>query len=176
MVFSDNSLREFLNFRGDVVRHFLDRGAEVVIVAPRNVEDNELLRRCKVYDVELERSGMNPLADLRYMRRLIVIYLRERPDHAFHYTIKPNVYGSIAAWLARVPRTAMVTGLGYSFNHNDLRGRMARWLYRLGLLFSQRVLVLNADNRRVLIERHIVDGRKIILLEGGEGIDTSRYI
>lgn len=109
------------------------------------------------------------------MLNLWRLYRRLEPDHVFHYTIKPNVYGCLAARLSGVKATAMVTGLGYAFNHDDLRSRAARMLYRLGLMCADHVFVLNGDNLRVLLDKKMVRADKVILLSGGEGIDVDMF-
>lgn len=176
VLFCDNSLRELLNFRGDVIRHFVQQGYEVVLVAPQTVDDFALeLWQVRYIPIELNRSGMNPLQDWKYWRRLCRVYREEKPDYVFHYTIKPNIYGTLAARWCGVRSSAMVAGLGYVFYKKGIRCWIARKLYQFALRYAEHVLVLNASNKDMLLSRHIVSINKIIHLKGGEGVNLQQF-
>ena len=66
----------------------------------------------------LDRDSINPFKDLRLTGELGSIYKKIKPDIILHYTVKPNIYGGIAAYLNKIPSIAVVTGLGYAFIHN----------------------------------------------------------
>lgn len=176
LLFCDNTIWGLVNFRGAVFKHFYEQGAEIVLVAPTDAH-TEMKTQVPDYvrfvPVRLNRTSKNPLEDLAYMARLWRIYRQERPDCIFHYTIKPNIYGSLAAKLAGLRSIAMVAGLGYAFSGASLTDRIAQALYRFGLRYAERIFVLNESNKELLIERHIVKKEKVVLLHGGEGIDTN---
>ena len=175
ILFCDNSLKEQLNFRGDVINNYAVDGFEVVLVSPLNCEYCPPYPNIRHIPVELNRSGMNPLKEFRYFKTLFRIYCKERPDYIFHYTIKPNIYGSIAAYLCRIPSTAMIAGLGYVFNGNGLGNWIARKLLRFALRFPEHVFVLNANNRDIVLKERIANETQLILLSGGEGINLQKY-
>ena len=81
----------------------------------------------------------------------------------------------MAARLCRIPSTAMIAGLGYVFNNSGVGNAIARALYRFAMRFSEHVLVLNAYNRDVVLEKGIASLRQLILLPGGEGINLDRF-
>ncbi|WP_289157778.1 glycosyltransferase [uncultured Muribaculum sp.] len=175
ILFCDNSLRELLNFRGDVIDDYSAKGNEIVLLAPKNRDyppDND---RIKYIPIEVGRSSMNPFSDFKYFFELIRIYRKEKPDYIFHYTIKPNIYGSFAAKLLGIPSTAMIAGLGYVFTNKGLGCWIARMLYRISMLCPEKVLVLNEYNQELLIKKKIVKREKIILLKGGEGVNLSKF-
>ena len=175
ILFCDNSLRELLNFRGNVIRYYAEQGFEVVLVAPENCDYDPEFSWIKVVAVNMSRSGKNPFQDLKYCHTLWTIYKKERPDYIFHYTIKPNIYGTLAAAMCGMHSSAMIAGLGYVFNKSGIGNRIARCLYRFALRFSDFVLVLNDYNYRFLQEKRIVSSRKLVLLKGGEGVDLSYF-
>lgn len=176
VLFCDNSLRELLNFRGDVIRHFVRQGYEIVLVAPQTMDDFSAEQfQMRYIPVELNRSGMNPWQDWRYWRKLYRIYKKERPDYIFHYTIKPNIYGTLAARWCGIRSSAMIAGLGYVFYKKNIRCQIARKLYRFALRYAEHVLVLNASNKDMLLSSHIVPAEKLIHLPGGEGVDLQRF-
>lgn len=178
ILFCDNSLQDFLNFRIDIVTHlFQKRGYDIVIAAP----DNLKLGLEKEYEsftyipTKLSRGGMNPFKDFMYFLQLVKIYRKERPDHIFHYTIKPNIYGAVAAKLNGVPTTSIITGLGYAFFHKDLKSKVGRMLYKLALKLPDRVIVLNDEIYDYVKNKVNLPDDKIIRLRGGEGVNLNRY-
>ncbi len=175
ILFCDNSLRELLNFRGEVINYYIKVGAEVVLVAPKNSDKVPTEDNVRYIPIELSRSGMNPFQDCCYFLRLCKIYKKEQPDYIFHYTIKPNIYGTLAAHWNRIPSTAIVTGLGYTFYKKNLACRFVRLLYKFALQFADNVMVLNVVNRNVLLNQRIVKSNKLIHLKGGEGVDLKHF-
>ncbi len=178
ILFCDNTLWGLVNFRGEIIRDFLEKGCMVVLVAPEK-EDKQMRtgipQGVKYIPIRMGRTGVNPLKDINYFFRLLAIMKRERPDFVFNYTIKPNIYGSIAARLAGCNSTAMMAGLGYSFTNPGLIARIARMLYRIGLSCSDHLLLLNDDNRKTVEKAHLCSPNKIIMLKGGEGVDVRRF-
>lgn len=178
ILFSDNTLWGLLNFRGHVIRHFIQCGHEVVIVAPQDKTSDmkaTVPADIRFIPIKMERSKTSPTADLRYFFDILKIYRKEKADYIFHYTIKPNIYGSIAARILSIRSTLMMTGLGYTFSNDKLISRIARGLYKLGVSCSERVLLLNQDNYNEVVRRNFCTPQKITLLEGGEGVDAEAF-
>ncbi len=175
ILFCDNSLKELMNFRGDVIRHFSQKGDELILVAPKNTDESILDFPHTFYGSNLHRSGMNPISDLCYFFNLFKIYKREKPDLIFHYTIKPNIYGSIVAKLLSIPSVAMIAGLGYAFNHQGFKTKIARALYRFSMRYPRKIFVLNEENLALLVNHKIIDPNKAVLLNGGEGVNLEKY-
>lgn len=175
VLFCDNSLRELLIFRGKIINDYVEGGKEVVLVAPKTLESIPLGDCIRYIPVELNRSGMNPFEDWRYFSDLYRIYKTEQPDYIFHYTIKPNIYGTLAARWNRIPSSAMIAGLGYVFYKRNFACWFARKLYKYALKFSDKVLVLNAANKELLLRRKMVAPAKLLHLKGGEGVDLKHF-
>lgn len=178
IIFCDNTLWGLVNFRGEVIRHFMRKGHQVVLVAPEK-EDKQM--RTTIPDgvryipVKMARTSLNPVKDFGYFMRILKIFRAERPDYIFNYTIKPNIYGSIAARLCGCRSTAMMAGLGYIFINDSLLLRIARTVYRFGLLFTDHLIVLNSFIREMVVQKRFCNPKKIVFLEGGEGIDIWKY-
>ncbi len=111
--------RSLINFRGHLLGHFVDQGHEVHALSPD--PDASTLqqladRGIRHHDFPMQRMGMNPAADLRTFLALKEALVTLRPDHLLSYTIKPVIYGSLAASRARIPSNhALITGLGTAF-------------------------------------------------------------
>lgn len=178
IIFSDNSLKELLKFRGDIINHFYNMEHNVVLVAPKNIENIKHLN-CNVYiPVDLERGSGNPFKDIKYFLHLYKIYQKEKPNYVFHYTIKPNIYGNIAAKLLNLKSCVVITGLGYIFNHRSLKNELIKKLYKLSLSLADKIIILNQGNLDFLTNHNYIKkgSNKVILLNGGEGINLDEYI
>lgn len=178
ILFCDNTLWGLVNFRGAVIAHFRDKGHEIVLVAPEK-EDSQMQTNIpqgvKYIPIQMGRTSTSPWNDFKLIIHLLQVYKKERPDYIFHYTIKPNIYGSIAAKLCGIPSTAMVAGLGFAFSNQSIASRLAKILYKIGLHCTNRLFVLNEDNRQTILKLKLCQPEKIILLSGGEGIDCSLF-
>lgn len=178
VLFCDNTLWGTLNFRGEVLEHFSQKEYEVFVVAPRDENPQMTLpvpSFVRFLPVEMGRTDMGVLSNAKYFFRILRIYAREKPNIIFHYTIKPNIYGSIAARLLHIKSVAMVAGLGTVFSRKGLKYTVARWMYRVGLRASRRVFVLNEDNCDHLRSHGICKNDKLVLLSGGEGVNLQKW-
>ena len=157
ILFTDNSLWGLLNFRGCIITHLRDLGHEVVMVSPVDASSKGMSapEGIRHIPIRMRRTSTNPLHDVRYFFCLLGIYRKERPDYIFHFTIKPNIYGTLAARLLGIHSTVMVAGLGFTFSHGGWASKMARLLFRLALGFADKIMVLNEENTRILIERKV---------------------
>lgn len=178
ILFCDNTLWGLINFRGDVIAHFVKRGNKVVLVAPKE-EDAQMRANIPqgltYIPIKMKRTSKNPLTNLSYFVKLLRIYKKEKPDYIFHYTIKPNIFGTIAARLLNIPSTAMMAGLGYSFINDNLATKLARTIYRFALHYTDHLMLLNEANKKMVIEKKFCSPNKIILLKGGEGVNLNAF-
>ncbi|MGV7121194.1 glycosyltransferase family 4 protein [Sphingopyxis sp. 550A] len=180
-----NFASSLLNFRGPLLIEMVRRGYEVLAFAPDHDDASRAwLRDNGVVPVDfgLARTGMNPLKDaasLLNLRRLLRLH---KPDAILGYYIKPVIYGTIAAWLAGVPRRyTMIEGLGFAFTHGPEIGwrkmllqRIVSALYRVALRRADSVVFLNPDDRAEFIERGLVSPSQAALL-GGIGLDLKEW-
>jgi len=175
-----------LEFRGALIDAWLREGLRVWVAAPgldgSSAATRELLRRgVGVHAIDLQRTGRNPLADLRAGLQMLHLMRRLRPRFLLAYTVKPVVYGLLAGWLARVPhRFALITGLGYAFQEGSDGGRagtrqLVRRLYRASLSRAEKVLFQNRDDRALFLANGILDGDSRTAVVDGSGIDLEAY-
>lgn len=127
---------------------------------------------------QLNRKGSNPLEDLRLMLELRRIYVRERPDIVLHFTIKLNVYGSIAAKLAGTKSICTVTGLGWLFTDKSLKAALGglgyKILYRIAFFSSEHVIFLNRDDRAFFLSNGLVKNGNCSIIPG-TGVNTDIF-
>src|SRR5688500_8873224 len=125
IAFVSNSAWSVYNFRLDVIMHLLERGYQILVLAPDD-EYSTYLRQvnCKFIPLDFNNKTENPVEDYYFFRQLKKLYRQHRPDFIFHYVAKPNIYGSLAAASLNIPSVAVITGLGYPFAKRN-------WLYWL---------------------------------------------
>lgn len=171
-----------LNFRGQLLEALVKQGYSVITFAPAAPEIALKLRAIGVEfrSIPLERTGMGPLSDIFLLAHLYREFSALRPDVVFSYTIKPVLYATIAARLARVPVIiAMMTGLGYVFTGDSLRRRCLRsvvtLLYRIALRKAQCVFFQNHDDHKVFLEKRILAPGMRVEHINGSGVDVDRF-
>jgi len=174
-----------VSFRGALIRSLVQRGAEVWVLAPDYTPEIRAAVAelgATSIDYPLNRTGMNPLQDVRTLLALARILRRLRPDVVMPYTIKPVIYGTLAAALVGVPqRITLIEGLGYAFIDTPsltLKSRLTRSLikrlYSLALRRAQTVLFLNRDDLNEFVQIGIVERNQALLL-GGIGVDLEEW-
>jgi len=131
-------------------------------------------------ELPLTRSGKNPVFELLTLFSIYRLFLDWRPDLVHLVTIKPVIYGNIAARLAGVRSVvAAVSGLGFVFMADGWRASFVRigvrWLYRFAFgKKNLRVIFQNPDDRDALLEMAALDPRKVEMIRGA-GVDLSHY-
>ncbi len=176
-----------ITFRGPLLAAMVARGHEVTAMAPEGSgSDDEVRAQLAALGVgfapvELQRTGIDPMADVRAVAGLIRRLGTLRPDLVLGYTIKPVIYGSLAARLAGVPnRAAMITGLGSALARADtakqrLVAAIARGLYRAGLAQCQVVIFQNTDDRDELARLGLIPPHARVVVVRGSGVDVAHY-
>lgn len=169
-----NSAWSVFNFRLDLIHHLLMK-FEVLVIAPKDDFAEELEKAgCSYIDIYFNNRTENPLRDYALFKSLEKIYRAEKPDLIFHYVIKPNIYGSMAAARCGIQSVAVVTGLGYTFDRHNWLNRIVSILYRKALKKAGEVWFLNREDANVFLHRKLVTADKIKILPG-EGINTEHF-
>ncbi len=179
VLFCDNNLKLFWIFRKDVVYHLHDKGFEIGIVIPESTftkkQRAKLPTYAKVHKVKMNPNSSNPLGDVIFFMKLVNIFFREKPELVINYTIKPNIYGALAARLSGSKCIDMVAGLGYVFNGGGIKKRIAQMLYRFGLKKAHKVITLNESNAKLLVDQHFVDSENLRWFKSGEGVNLEDF-
>lgn len=176
ILFSGNTAWSMYNFRRKIFESCINSGIEVVVTAP---EDNIFSKKitdmgCKFIPVNLSRKGTNPIKDYNLYLSYKRILKEEKPDGCFFYTIKPNIYGGMAAGKLGVPFITITTGLGYIFNNDSIVSTIAKKLYKISFKNARKVWFLNRDDINSFVTENIIPESKAMLLKG-EGIDTEHF-
>jgi glycosyltransferase involved in cell wall biosynthesis len=164
------------NFRLPLARALRERGDDVFLLSPPGRYAELLKQEGFQWEAfSLERKGTNPLTELLTIRRLTQVYRRIQPDVVHHFTIKPVLYGSLAARLAGVPHILnAVTGLGHAFiGKNVLLRLVVLLLYRLSL-GGTFLVFQNSDDRELFLANKLARSAQTCIIPGS-GVDTRRF-
>ena len=170
-----NTSWNIYNFRMNFIRALQAEGHEIHTIAPVDPYTQFLEKEgCKHHKVKMDSRGANPIKDMALLIELGLIYKKLRPDVILHYTIKPNVYGTIAATVLNIPVINNVCGLGTVFLKKSLTSAIAIWLYKISFRFANKVFFQNPEDRDLFISKNLVPENSSDLLQGS-GIDLNRF-
>lgn len=169
-----NSTWNLQNFRTGLIREFLCQGYDVLTVSPdpEGIMIGEMPvahRRC-----QMGRSSINPVTDLAYAMELLRIMKEELPDVYLGFTIKPNIYGCIAARLLGIPAIPNVSGLGASFLGNSMLTKLVILMYRFAFAAAAKVFFQNPDDLDLFLRERIARPNQCRILPGS-GVDLVRF-
>lgn len=159
-----------------------DQGFDVA-VATRVNRDGARIEAAglRVIPLGLSRRGFNPFKEIEFIRELVEIYRREKPDVVHHVAVKPVLYGSLAARLGSVPAVVnALGGLGFIFSSETRLARALRPLTRIAfrlLLKAGRSLMIvqHADDRRLLVDNGMMDASRIRIIRGA-GVNVDEFV
>jgi glycosyltransferase involved in cell wall biosynthesis len=170
-----NTSWNIYNFRKGLIKELLKQGHQVVAIAPPD-KYSPLLKElgCNFIPVKLDNKGVNPFKDLIFFLHIFRIYRFLKPDVIFHYTIKPNVYGTLAATLRGIPSINNVSGLGTVFLRKNWASNVAFFLYRLTFNYPKKVFFQNYHDRDLFVKQKLVQASVTDILPGS-GIDLDHF-
>jgi glycosyltransferase involved in cell wall biosynthesis len=175
LLLSSNSLWNIQNFRSDLVTALEGDGWSVALAAPATIDQcKSLILPARVIPLDIRRSGMNPLEELRLLWTYYRLMRAEKPAAYLSWTIKPNLYGALAARAAGVPCILNVSGLGTSFLMGHFFGRFVKFLYRIAFQGAFIVYFQNRDDRDLFLRNRLVTMDQARLLPGS-GINLTRF-
>lgn len=172
--------RTTYNFRGDLLKEIISRGYEVIVTGPNKDSADKIKELGVRFElIPLNKNGLSVKEDLKYLFILRRLLKSEKPDITLGYTIKPVIYGSIAAKLAGVKNiNSMVTGVGYVFTANTKKAKIIRTLasilYKIGFICTNTVVFQNRDDLDEFVERKLLKSDKCKLVNGS-GVNMQKF-
>lgn len=173
-----NTSWNILNFRLGLIQFLQSKGYDVFYIAPY---DDSVEKIAKISDVKylplekLQRKGYNPFADISLTQELYKYYKKEKIDIALSYTIKPNIYSSIAGYLCKTKTIANITGLGFVFLKKNMGNLIAKQILRFSLALSSKIVFQNQTDKTLFEQKKVANPEKTFLINGS-GINTSHYL
>ena len=175
IIITINTSWNIFNFRVGLLKSLQNEGYHIVCVAPRDEYSERLEALGFEYrHIDIDNRGSNPFRDMKLIYQLYKIYKEINPMVILHYTIKPNIYGSIAGGLLGMKMISNISGLGTIFLNQSFASRVGKWLYRVALKYPRVVFFQNRDDRELFVDLGLVDYNKSDVL-AGSGVDMEVF-
>ena len=165
------------------MNEFIEKGYNVITCAPD--EDKDTIIKLNNLGISyrkyfLSRQGLNPFHDFKSFITIYKTIRKEKPDIVLSYTIKPVIYGSLAAFICGIKQYhSIITGIGYSMYDETLKqkiiGKIVRKLYRITLNYNKKVFFQNPDDLNYFLNRRIINDSSNTVLLNGSGVDLDYY-
>ncbi len=164
-------------FRKEIIEALIDRGYNVVISCPEGRRLNELrnISNIRIENIRIDRRGTNPIHDLKLLFDYIAFMKKYNPDVVCTFTIKPNIYGSIAADICGIPHINNITGLGSGFINGGRVQKIVQILYRIALRNSRKVFFQNNENMKTAIDSKMISKNSLYECIPGSGVNLERF-
>jgi glycosyltransferase involved in cell wall biosynthesis len=170
-----NTSWNIYNFRMNLLKALQADGMQIYAIAPPDAYSKKLEEAGFTYvPVKMQSTGANPFNELGVIHELYHAYRKIKPDVVLHYTIKPNLYGSVVARMLGIPCINNVSGLGTAFLQDNLVAKIARKLYRFAFRTPEKVFFQNSDDRRIFVKFGLVKPEVTEVIPGS-GVDTARF-
>lgn len=172
---SANSSWALTNYRLGLLRALRDAGYSVVALVPADDDSAKLTAEgIEVRTIPIAAHGTSPLGEAKLLGAYVRHMLQLRPAAFLGFTIKPNIYGSLAARLTATPVINNVTGLGIVFTRRGILRSIVGALYRLAFCWSHRIFFQNRESLELFLTQGLVRLEQARLLPGS-GIDLDRF-
>jgi len=176
-----------INFRSNMINSLQNKSLEVHVIIPRlSNADNEIIKEkiralgASVLEVHMNRTSLNPILDFVTLINLVIVLWKIKPEYILAYTIKPVIYGIIAAKIIGIKhRFALITGLGSVFNggkgtKNNFLLLIVKYLYKASLLNASKVFFQNPDDMN-LFHKYQITNLSQSCVVNGSGVDINYY-
>jgi len=170
-----NTSWNIYNFRVGLLKALQEEGYKIIAIAPydeyaQKLEDLGF----EYHEIKMNNKGTNPLEDAKLIWDFYRLYKKLNIDALLHYTIKPNIYGAMAAKMLGVPVIANISGLGTVFLEDGTSSKIARFLYKVALTHPQKIFYQNSHDRDLFVDSNLVKAEKTALL-AGSGMDCEKF-
>lgn len=162
-------------FKQNLISLLKENNYDVVVIAPFDRYSDKLSELGVTYfRLDMNRKGENPLAELLLIAKFVKVLKLAAPDVILNFTIKPNLYGSIAAAILSKPSICNVTGLGTVFIKSGYSLLFVKLLYKLAFKFSNKIFFQNIDDKSLFDNLKLVSAEKAELIPG-DGVDIDLF-
>lgn len=162
--------------RMNLIKELQNCGYRIVVISPHDEYVEKLKQADIIHEhIDMSQYGMNPFKELKTTYKLYKLLRQYQPEYSLHYTIKPNIFGSIAALYANVAVINNIAGAGKAFsNEKSLFAKIISLLFKYALKQSKRVFFQNNDDMNLFLKMGIVNNEKAYRIPGS-GVDLNKY-
>ncbi|MBI3038292.1 glycosyltransferase family 4 protein [bacterium] len=171
----------FLSHRLPIAYEARKLGYKFHVAAPQDQNSNEISQAgFPFHPISLRPKGYNPLQEFTSIADLLRLFRRLKPDLVHHVTIKPVLYGGIAARIANVPSVlSAISGLGHVFVSQTISASLLRFFVKLGYRFAfghknEKVIFQNKDDRETFIDQKLVSPENCVIIQGS-GVNLRQF-
>jgi glycosyltransferase involved in cell wall biosynthesis len=175
VIIVSNTSWSLFNFRLRLARHLQLNGYAVVLIAPYDEYSDTLCEEFEYHNINLDNKGTNPKEDIKTVVGFYKLYKKIKPDIVLHFTIKPNIYGTIACSLLGIKSINNIAGLGTLFIKQNFITKIAMYLYKYSQRKADKIFFQNKDDFDMFTSEGLVDKVKSDILPGS-GVDINRFI
>lgn len=170
-----NTSWNIYNFRLGLLQSLQKEGYKIIAIAPRDDYSAKLEDLgFEYHNIQMNNKGTNPLEEIKLIWNFYKLYKKLKLDAILHYTIKPNIYGTLAARFLGIPTISNISGLGTVFLEDKFSSKVAHLLYKIALKYPQKIFYQNSHDRALFIDAKLSEESKTALLPGS-GIDTQKF-
>jgi glycosyltransferase involved in cell wall biosynthesis len=175
IVFSSNSSWYLFNFKIETLKNLVDLGYNVVCISPQDKHSSKLQDiGCIHENIEFQSKSRNPLKDLKIFFNYLFLYRRLKPMICFHFTVKPNIYATLAAAILRIKIINNITGLGTTFIHKNFVSTIVKFLYVISQPLAYKIFCQNEDDLAILSKLGSIKKDKLLLVPGS-GVNIKKF-
>lgn len=177
ILFLANDYSTLYQFRRELIKQLLERGDQVYLSLPAHKDMDFFTEQgCKFIPTKVERRGFNPVSDLQLLRSYKKIIKEVSPDIIFSYTIKPNVYGSLANKKTGFRQVCNITGTGATFLKPGPLATLCKFLYKISIPHAYKVFFQNTKDRDFFVANKMVGSNYEVIPGSGCNLDTHPYL
>lgn len=164
-------------FRREIIEALVEKGCKVILSCPEHhrLDYFRKMQNVIIEDVSIDRRGTNPVKDIKLIWDYYRMFRRQRPDVICAFTIKPNVYGSMAADMLGIPHINNITGIGSGYKNGGLVRRIVTLLYKVALRKSRMVFFQNKVNLQTALESGMVKRDARFRMIPGSGVNLEYF-
>ena len=174
IVICSNTAWSIYNFRLNLIRSLKNEDYEVVIIAPYDEYAEKLKSEFEYYDVFMNNKGTNPVEDIKTLWNYYNLYKKIKPSIVLNFTIKPNIYGTLACGFLNIKTINNIAGLGTLFINQNLITKLVKFLYKISQRKATKIFFQNKDDYHLFLNEKLVDKNKCDILPGS-GVDTEKF-
>ena len=174
ILFLSNSIGGLKSFRMELIEYLLKRGDIVGICSPIEIKPDFFKDMgCRIFPLDMSRHGKNPFTELKMIKDIKSVLKSFNPDVVSAYTIKPNIYGSIACHKLNIPIINSVTGLGSAVENGGLMQKISVLLLKMGMKYADHVYFQNKESQD-FFKTHNIKLKSQSLI-AGSGVNLARF-
>jgi glycosyltransferase involved in cell wall biosynthesis len=165
------------NFRMHLIQSLIEKGFQVIVIAPADGYEKLIREKVNIKYIptrHFTRSSLSIVHNLRMLFEMLSTYRKEKPDLIIHFTVKANIFGSLAAAWNNIPSISVVTGLGFTFLDGKILRRLVKLLYRFSFRWPVKTVFENPDDLRLFEHSGIIKPGQGCVVNGC-GVDAEYF-